>query len=164
MDLEVIVKEVTVWVPEERIPDFYRKFGEFMADTETSFLEGSASTNRVPAWASGPDAVELVGNVWRNLSSAGQTALGFLIDGALRERPEKFTPQDLVDELGHPNGSSGIAGVFGSAGRAVKKAGVPRYRLGDSDSETWHFVWDWDGSQYWMAPEVAALFRQAQSR
>ncbi|MFC5932160.1 DUF6416 domain-containing protein [Cryobacterium melibiosiphilum] len=154
------MKEVTVFVPEQRIAEFYRRFGEFMSETE-EFTAASEllSGDRVPAWVTDPGAVHLAQKIWSNLSAAGQTALGLLVDGALEERPKRFTPRELVEHIDHPNGVSGVAGVFGSAGRAVKKAGAPRYLSDDGDP--WHFVWDWDGTQYWMAPQVAALFREA---
>lgn len=156
------MKEVTVFVPEERVIEFYRRFGEFMSQEEDfTAADGQPSGGRVPAWATDPGALELVARIRANLSAAGQEALGLLVDGALEERPRKFTPQELVEHLDHPNGVSGVAGVFGSAGRAVRKARVPRYL--SNNGNQWHYVWDWDGSHYWMVPEVAALFRKAQA-
>ncbi|HEX9229146.1 MAG TPA: DUF6416 domain-containing protein [Arthrobacter sp.] len=156
------MKEVTVHVPEERVIEFYRRFGEFMSqEEEFTAADGHLSGGRAPAWATGPGAEELVARICSNLSAAGQRTLGLLADGALEERPKKFTPQELVEHLHHPNGVSGVAGVFGSAGRAVRKARVPRYPT--KNGKQWHFVWDWDGSHYWMVPEVAALFRKAQA-
>lgn len=160
------MREVTILVPEERIPEFYERFGAFMSEAADSVapMVATVGSKPVPAWATGPGAVELVAKYWSALSADGQTVLGILIDGALREPPEKFTPQQLVVETGHPNGVSGIAGIFGAAGRAAKKVGIPRYRYSDTNAQTWHFIWDWDGSRYWMIPEVAKLFREAMLR
>jgi hypothetical protein len=159
---EVVVKEVTVFVPEQRVIEFYRRFGEFMSEQEESTAAvGQLSGGRLPAWASDPGAVELAAIIWSNLSAAGKTTIGLLVDGALEERPKKFTPQELVEHLDHPNGVSGVAGVFGSVGRAVNRAGAPRYP--SNNGNQWHFVWRWDGSHYWMAPKVAELFREAQA-
>lgn len=129
--------------------------------TKPAAGSGEMSGGRVPAWAINPGAVELAATIWSNLSAAGKTAMGLLVDGALEERHKKFTPQELVEHLDQPNGVSGVAGVFGSAGRAVKKAGVPLYP--SNNGKQWHSVWHWDGSHYWMAPKVAALFREAQA-
>jgi hypothetical protein len=156
------LKEVTVFVPEQRVFEFYRRFGEFMSEQEENTAAGGQlSGGLVPAWASDPGAVELAATIWSNLSAAGKTAMGLLVDGALEERPKKFTPQELVEHLDHPNGVSGVAGVFGAAGRAVNKAGAPRYPT--NNGKQWHSVWHWDESHYWMDPKVATLFREAQA-
>jgi hypothetical protein len=164
------MREITVLVPEGRVVEFYRRFGVFLASGEgtagdpTPGLGGGSiltpADRRAPAWIKDPGAVDRVALLWSYLSEAGQGTFRVLIDGALAEEPRRFTPSDIVEATGNPKGVSGVAGVFGAAGRAIWKAHLPRYPTGKGTD--WHYVWDWDGREYWMVPEVAALFRSVQ--
>jgi len=157
-------------VPEARVVEFYRRFGEFLASGEGTAGEATPGLGggpiltpvdrRAPAWIEDPGAVDRVALLWSYLSEAAQGTFRVLIEGALAEEPRRFTPSDIVEATGNPNGVSGVAGVFGAAGRAIRKAQLPRYP--DGQGEDWHFVWNWDGREYWMVPEVAALLRTAQ--
>jgi hypothetical protein len=161
------VREITILVPEPRVVEFYQRFGEFLSeeahhaepvavapDRAAGTTEGQ---RRAPGWIDQPGAEDRAALLWSYLSDAARETLGVLIEGALAEEPRRFTPAEIVEATGNPNGASGVAGTFGAAGRAIRKAQLPRYPSGPD--KTWHYVWDWDGHHYWMVREVAALFR-----
>ena len=70
-----------------------------------------------------------------------------------------ISAKEIAAELQHPKGKSGIAGILGGVGKAIRRADLPMYSTRSGGS--WHYIWDWDGDVYAMEPEVAALLRKA---
>jgi hypothetical protein len=153
--------EVTINVPEDRLPEFYHRFGDFLGNSPVQsgvqLLPEKIDGWDIPAWANEPDASQLLGTLWSAISPTAQETLRVLVDGALEDQPRGFTPEELLAITHHPKGTSGIAGVLGQVGHEIRRVGLPRYKAG---SESWHYVWHWNRHQYSMSPTVATLFRQ----
>lgn len=160
------MREVTVPIPEDRIAEFYEKFGEFMSEQKASTgANGLPNLRRppsvdgddVPGWINDQDAEERARVFWDLLSDTGRETLGVLIDRALdEETSDRLSVEELVAATDNSKGASGLAGVFGAAGRATKAAQLPRYltKKGDGD---WSYIWNWDGQHYWVPTPVARL-------
>lgn len=150
---------ITVHVPERRVEEFYIRFGEFVADVPAPELPVHLSSGTVPSWALGDEAAAMASNLWGEVSGPGHSVLTYL-SRAARKETASFTPEQLAEDLGHPKGVSGIAGILGGVGKAIRRAGLPTYRT--PRGAEWHYVWGWDGERYSMTPEVAALLRAAE--
>lgn len=150
---------ITVHVPERRVEEFYIRFGEFVAEIPESADPVRLESGVVPAWAQKGDAQAVAARFWNEVSGPGHSVLSFLSRSAMRETAH-FTPDELASALQHPNGVSGIAGILGGVGKAIRRAQLPMYRT--PRGTEWHYVWDWDGEKYSMTPEVAKLLRGAE--
>jgi hypothetical protein len=156
---------ITVHVPEHLVPRFYEQFGDLVS--KKSATDALPAPKKVaphvyePAWVESEDAAELAWALWKELSLLGAQVLLYLAR-EVGEEPKHFTPEEIAVAMRHPKGPSGIAGVLGGVGKAIRRAGLPMYtsRLGGA----WHFVWDWDGAVYTMTPAVARLLREADTR
>ncbi|GAA1764018.1 hypothetical protein GCM10009712_10680 [Pseudarthrobacter sulfonivorans] len=78
---------------------------------------------------------------------------------ATSDKTEHFRPEEIAEAISHPKGTSGVAGILGGMGKAIRRAGLPMYTTPRGNS--WHYIWDWDGERYSMTPEVARLLRAA---
>ncbi len=160
------MKEVTVPIPESRIAEFYQKFGEFMADsTPGAHVESAPRTqpplevdgDEVARWIQDSNAQVLAATFWNHLSDNGKDTLGALIDRALDgDKLNHMSPEELIAVTRNSKAASGLAGVFGAAGRATKAARLPRYtnKKGNGD---WSYIWNWDGQHYWIPRPMAEL-------
>jgi hypothetical protein len=137
------MQEAKVWVPDERLPDFYTMVGQW--------LTGSASTSAdVAPWADTEEDLVRARIVWEKLSPRGQALFGVLMDAP----GERFGGLQLATDLDIPNGMYGVAGVLAWPGRhsaAVGRVIPVDYEDGPPG----------EGAYYWMEPPVAALFRKA---
>lgn len=156
-----LMTEITVQVPDDRVPEFYRRFSDFIGGApeliEAPLPPSTINGWQVPAWINQDNAPQLIAHLWANISDAARDTLRVLVDGALEDQPRAFTPDEIVAVTHHPKGASGTAGVLGQVGHEIKKVGLPRYA---SVGGSWHYLWDWDQRRYSMAPEVAALLRE----
>ncbi|MFJ4998649.1 hypothetical protein ACIP5T_10880 [Microbacterium sp. NPDC088619] len=150
---------ITVHVPERRVEEFYIRFGEFVAETPDSAEPVRLESGAVPSWVLADDAQEVASRFWSGVSLPGRSVLTFLSRSAKRDTVH-FTPDQLASALNHPNGVSGIAGILGGVGKAIRRAQLPLYRTPKGGD--WHYVWGWDGEKYSMTPEVAKLLRDAE--
>lgn len=150
---------ITVHVPERRVEEFYIRFGEFVAEIPDSADPVRLESGTVPSWAVADNAQEIAARLWDGVSGPGHSVLTFLSRSATRETAH-FTPDELASALNHPNGVSGVAGILGGVGKAIRRAQLPMYRT--PKGTEWHYVWDWDGEKYSMTPEVAKLLRRAE--
>lgn len=153
---------VTVYVPESLVPDFYERFGQFVGnqsatDTLTSpkWLESGAFA---PSWVDSDDAETRALSLWDEVSGPGQSVLLYL-SRATGDEPKRFRSDEVARALQHPHGASGIAGILGGVGKAIRRAGLPMYTT--PRGGTWHYIWDWDGEVYTMTPDVARLLQKA---
>ncbi len=145
------MQEITVKVPENRVPEFYEFFGKWLGGrliVEPSDGEqGSKSVNEPPQpWQ--PSDGELASHVWDKLSDRAKGLFSLLADSP----NAKFSAIALADQLEIPNGRFGLAGTLAWPGRhcaAVARKLPVRWRELEDDSE------------YWMTAEVADLFRSA---
>nr|WP_314842132.1 hypothetical protein [uncultured Microbacterium sp.] len=150
---------ITVHVPERRVEEFYVRFGEFVAETPDSANPVNLESGVVPSWVMTDDAQSIAARFWDEVSGPGHSVLAFLSRSA-KSGTAHFTPDELASSLNHPKGVSGVAGILGGVGKAVRRAQLPMYRT--PKGTEWHYVWDWDGEKYSMTPEVAKLLRGAE--
>lgn len=160
---------VTVHVPEHLVPGFYSQFATFLSGNDSpagsAFTPGPPtvleSGDRTPAWVDSEDAPKLASALWNELSGPGQSVLLYM-SRAAKKAPYYFQPDELADGMNHPNGASGIAGILGGVGKAIKRAGLPEYAK--PRGGTWHYIWDWNGATYTMTPPVSRLLIAAHHR
>jgi hypothetical protein len=150
--------QITVHVPDNRVEDFYIRFGEFIASNHDPESPSNIGSRLVPGWVETDDAEIIAEKLWRELSLPGRAVLGYL--AARAESSTLFiSANELAEGLDHPNGKSGVAGILGGVGKAIRRAGLPMYSTRSGGS--WHYIWDWDGDVYAMEPTVATLLRKA---
>lgn len=152
---------ITVHVPDHRVEEFYIHFGEFVADTPTPDRPAHLDSGTVPSWVLSEGADAIADRLWSALSGQGQILLNKLMIEA-HDETVRLTPDELAALFGHPKGVARVAGVLGGVGKAIRRAGLPLYKT--SSGNVWHYVWDWDGEQYSMTPEVAKVLRHARRR
>ncbi len=152
---------ITVHVRENRVEEFYVRFAEFIVEAPDITAPIRLPSGTIPAWIQTDEAKTLAARLMSEISLPGSGVLRHLIDGA-RSETAHLRPEDLERLTQHPKGKSGIAGILGGVGKAIRRAGLPMYRTPNGD--TWHYVWDWDGEHYSMTPEVAKVLRAARAR
>ncbi|MBT2520867.1 hypothetical protein [Arthrobacter sp. ISL-28] len=151
---------ITVHVPEHRVEDFYIRFGEFIANVHDPEAPTQLPSGTVPSWVETDEAPAIAAALWSEISLPGRRILHYLIE-AVREETVYLLPEELADLTGHPKGKSGVAGILGGVGKAIRRAGLPLYTTPRGTS--WHYIWGWDGERYSMTPEVARLLSVAES-
>ena len=125
-------------VPEDRVPAFYRWFGEWLSGKNDE--GGEQATPAAVHWLDAPDAAERASSAWNAMTLPARSVISVFVDSP----GQPLTSEAVVDVLGHDKGVHGLAGVLGGAGRAFNKFGIPD-------------AWKWDGTYYWMDPRIAAL-------
>ena len=129
--------EVKVLVPRERVAQFYAMVGQWLAgddeDPEPVELE---------PWSE--NDLDRAQTVWGKMSRPARALFGVLM-----ENPgERISGEQLAQDLEIANGRFGVAGVLAWPGRycyAVERK----------------FPVKWETGDYWMSPEIAALFLRA---
>ena len=150
-------KQVTVAVPEERVPEFYAWFAVFLA------AEPGASP---PTWGRerrGPRGPRRHGEAqaW-SASDADQAAWLYaklappareLFDLLAESPGERFGGEAIAKRLGLEKGSHGVAGILAWPGRYCRHLDreLPISTAGRDDG----------GTDYYMEPDVAELFAAA---
>ena len=154
-------KQITVAVPEERVPEFYVWFASFLA------AEGGGG----PPWAGrrggrrgGPhhafreplpwtaDDAEPAAWLYGKLAPPARALFDELIDAP----GERRAGNELAARLGLEKGAHGVAGVLAWPGRYARKVAreLPIATEGRADG----------GTDYFMQPAVAELFAAARRR
>jgi uncharacterized protein DUF6416 len=154
-------KQITVAVPEERVPEFYVWFASFLA------AEGGAGPPmrghrgrgrggphhafREPAPWSAADA-EQAAWLYGRLAPPARALFDELIDAPGERRPGN----EIAARLGLDKGAHGVAGILAWPGRYSRKVAreLPIATAGRSDG----------GTDYYMEPEVAEIFAAARKR
>lgn len=142
--------DVTVPVPDERVAEFYKFFGTWLAGEASSFSKLSevpSESHEVSSWSlnDGDEANIL----WPKLSPQARAVFGYLMD-----RPgERHTGREIADAVQISNGASGVAGVLAWPARHCAK-------LNRALPTEWREGEDGSDSVYWMTQEVAELFRE----
>jgi hypothetical protein len=149
---------ITVYVPEHRLGEFNTRFAEFILDVPDPDAPTVLPSGTVPSWAVTEEAPVLAAALWDKISLQGQVVLRHLVDKA-GDETAYFRPEEIAKAIDHPKGPSGVAGILGGVGKAIRRAGLPLYTTPRGAS--WHYIWDWDGERYSMTPEVALLLRAA---
>jgi Family of unknown function (DUF6416) len=137
------LQEVKVLVPVERVAQFYEMVGRWLAGP----ADGEAAADGVyKPWSD--DDLVLAKKVWNKLSPWGRELFSVLMD-----HPEqRVSTTKLAEDLGIANAQ--VRGVVGWPARhcyAVGRDPVVEAEEGLDD----------EFANYWMASNVAALFREA---
>ena len=152
-------KQVTVAVPEERVPEFYVWFASFLAAEAGGPLprggpwgrgRGPRMTHAAEAW-SAQDADQAVW-LYAKLAPPARELLDLLIDAP----GERFSGNDVAACLRLEKGAHGVAGILAWPGRYSRKLGreLPIATAGRDDG----------GTDYFLEPAVADLFAAARAR
>jgi hypothetical protein len=158
-------KQITVAVPEERVPEFYAWFAGFLAaEPGAPPWGGRGGPGRgrhmgpgrgVPfpgpvAWT-GADADEAAW-LYGKLAPPARALFDLLIDAPGERRPGN----EIAATLGLEKGAHGVAGILAWPGRYARKLAreLPIATDGRDDG----------GTDYYMQPAVAELFAGARER
>jgi hypothetical protein len=152
-------KQVTVAVPEERVPEFYAWFATFLtSEPGTAPTRGGwggrgrrgLHHHREPLPWSAEDA-DRAAWLYRRLAPPARQLFD-LLAGAPGQR---FLGNDLAARIGLDKGAHGVAGILAWPGRYSRRLGrlLPIATEGRDDG----------GTDYFMEPGVAELFARAGS-
>jgi hypothetical protein len=151
-------KQVTVAVPEERVPDFYSWFSAFlMAEPGTPpplmrhgrhGPRGLRQHADAIAWSA--DDADQAAWLYRKLAPPARQ----LFDLLLAAPGERIAGEVIAKRLGLEKGAHGVAGILAWPGRYSRRLNrvLPIATEGRSDG----------GTDYYMDPDTAALFAVAQ--
>jgi hypothetical protein len=150
-------KQVTVAVPEERVPEFYSWFATFLA-AEPGTPPPSGRRGRhgprglrhrgeMRAWSA--DDADQAAWLYQKLAPPASE----LFDILAASPGERFGGEDIARRLGLEKGAHGVAGILAWPGRYSRHLGrvLPIETAGRPDG----------GTDYFMEPDVAALFSGA---
>lgn len=150
-------KQITVAVPEERVPEFYVWFASFLSAAPGAPPWGGRR-GRGPgarhgrfgepaSWSAG-DA-EPAAWLYGKLAPPARALFDLLIDAP----GERMSGNDIAARLGLEKGAHGVAGILAWPGRYSRKLGreLPLATEGREDG----------GTDYFMEPAVAELFAAA---
>ena len=153
-------KQVTVAVPEERVPEFYAWFASFLTSepgTPHPFggrgrhgRRGPRRHDAAAAWTSA-DADEAAW-LYRKLAPPARELFDLLADSP----GARVAGEQVARQLALDKGSHGVAGILAWPGRYSRHLGrvLPIATEGRADG----------GTDYYMDPEVAELFTAARDR
>jgi uncharacterized protein DUF6416 len=153
-------KQVTVAVPEERVPEFYSWFAAFLAAKPGTAPppwgrggrgpRGSRHRGEARAWSA--EDADQAAWLYGKLAPPARELFDLLADGP----GEHFGGEDLAKRLGLEKGAHGLAGILAWPGRYSRHLGrvLPIATNGRADG----------GTDYYMEPDVAALFAGARSQ
>ncbi|MGI8920590.1 MAG: DUF6416 domain-containing protein [Solirubrobacteraceae bacterium] len=152
-------KEVTVAVPEERVPEFYSWFAAFLA-AEPGIPSrswgrggrgprGSRHHGEARAWSA--EDADQAGWLYGKLAPPASELFDLLADAP----GERFGGENIAKRLGLEKGAHGVAGILAWPGRYSRHLGrvLPIATDGRGDG----------GTDYYMEPDVAALFAAARN-
>ena len=150
-------KQITVAVPEERVPEFYMWFAAFLVAEPGSQPPSRGRGPRGPrrhwearAWSA--DDADQAAWLYHKLAPPARELFD-LLAGAPGER---FGGEAIATRLGLDKGAHGVAGILAWPGRYCRHINrvLPIATEGRADG----------GTDYYMAPDVAALFAGAKAR
>jgi hypothetical protein len=151
-------KQVTVAIAEERVPEFYSWFAAFLVaepGTPPSWGRGRRSPRgsrhhgEAQAW-SAADA-DQAGWLYGKLAPPARELFDLLADSP----GQRIGGEAIAKRLGLGKGSHGVAGILAWPGRYARRLYrvLPIATAGRADG----------GTDYYMEPEVAALFASSRS-
>jgi hypothetical protein len=153
-------KQVTVAVPEDRVPEFYSWFAAFLAAEPGAAAPHTGRGRRGPrgmrhhaearAWSA--EDADQAAWLYGRLAPPARELFDLLIDAP----GERFGGENIAKRLKLDKGAHGVAGILAWPGRYSRHLGraLPIATEGRTDG----------GTDYYMEPDVAALFAQARAR
>ena len=148
-------KEVTVAVPEDRVPEFYMWFAAFLAAEPGSSPSLGGREGRGPrglrhhhqahAWSA--DDADQAAWLYHKLAPPARELFDLLADAP----GERFGGESIAKRLGLDKGAHGVAGILAWPGRYCRRVNrvLPIATEGRADG----------GTDYYMEPEVAVAVR-----
>ncbi|MEA2302737.1 MAG: hypothetical protein QOH43_17 [Solirubrobacteraceae bacterium] len=151
-------KQVTVAVPDERVPEFYAWFAAFLAaDPRDGPPRGRGPGRRGgphhhPAAPWSPADTDEATWLYGKLAPPARELFDVLIDTP----GQRIAGNELAARLRLAKGAHGVAGILAWPGRYVRRVGreLPIATEGRADG----------GTDYFMEPELAELFGRARER
>jgi Family of unknown function (DUF6416) len=152
-------KQVTVAVPEERVPEFYSWFAAFLAAEPGSVPRfrgrrrrghfGPRHHGQVQAWSA--EDADQAAWLYGRLAPPARALFDLLLDG----QGERFAGDEIAKRLGLEKGAHGVAGILAWPGRYSRHVGraLPIATEGRPDG----------GTDYLMEPDVLRLFTAARA-
>jgi Family of unknown function (DUF6416) len=152
-------KQVTVAVPEERVPEFYAWFAVFLAAEPGTLPPIGGQGRRGPrgprrhgdarAWSA--EDADRAAWLYRKLAPPAHE----LFDLLMSSPGERIGGEEIARRLGLDKGAHGVAGILAWPGRYCRhlERVLPIATEGREDG----------GTDYYMDPDVAALFAAAAS-
>lgn len=149
-------KQVTVAVPEERVPEFYVWFAAFLEAEPGTTPRWRARGHRGPrgsrhqgesrAWSADDAGQADAAWLYGKLAPPARALFDLLIDAP----SERFGGEDIARRLGLDKGAHGLAGILAWPGRYCRHLGrdLPIDTEGRPDG----------GTDYYMEPDIAAIF------
>ncbi|MDQ6750757.1 MAG: DUF6416 domain-containing protein [Actinomycetota bacterium] len=152
-------KQVTVAVPEDRVPEFYSWFAAFLAAQPgapppfAGRRRGGPRHRRHPGEAQAWSAQDGDQAAWlyRKLAPPARELFDLLAEA----EGARFAGDEIAKRLGLEKGAHGVAGILAWPGRYCRRLdrALPIATEGRADG----------GTDYYMEPEVATLFTAARA-
>ncbi len=158
-------KQITVAVPEERVPEFYAWFASFLtAEPGTAMPGGRRGRGRSGHTIDHPDRHRSEPSAW-SADDADQAAWLYgklappareLFDLLLETPGERFGGETIARRLGLEKGAHGVAGILAWPGRYSRHLHrvLPIDTEGRADG----------GTDYYIDPDTAAIFAAAREQ
>jgi Family of unknown function (DUF6416) len=144
-------KQVTVLVPEERVPEFYAWFAAFLAAEpgRPPRSPGGRGSRRGESSPWSAEDADQAAWLYRQLAPPARALFDLLSDAP----GQHFAGDEIASWLGLEKGAHGVAGILAWPGRYCRKLGraLPIATAGREDG----------GTDYFMEPDVAAVFTEA---
>jgi Family of unknown function (DUF6416) len=152
-------KQITVAVPEERVPEFYTWFADFLtAEPGTAppnerarrGHRGRRPRSEANAWS--PDDADQAAWLYRKLAPPARELFDLLLDAP----GERFGGETIARRLGLEKGAHGVAGILAWPGRYSRHLDrvLPIDTEGRADG----------GTNYYIDPDTAAIFAASRKR
>jgi hypothetical protein len=152
-------KQITVAVPEERVPEFYAWFADFLtAESGTAppserrrhGRRGHRHRSDVSAWSA--EDADQAAWLYRKLAPPARDLFDLLLDAP----GERFGGEMIARRLGLEKGAHGVAGILAWPGRYSRHLDrvLPIDTEGRADG----------GTDYYIDPDTAAIFAAARKQ
>jgi hypothetical protein len=149
-------KQITVAVPEERVPEFYAWFADFLtAEPGTASSRergrrghrGHRHRSEASAWSA--DDADQAAWLYRKLAPPARELFDLLLD----KPGQRFGGETIANRLGLEKGAHGVAGILAWPGRYSRHLDrvLPIETEGRTDG----------GTDYYIDPDTAAIFQPA---
>jgi hypothetical protein len=152
-------KQITVAVPEERVPEFYAWFADFLtAEPGTApprewgrhGHRGRRLRSHASAWSA--DDADQAAWLYRKLAPPARELFDLLLDAP----GERFGGETIARRLGLEKGAHGVAGILAWPGRYSRHLDrvLPIDTEGRADG----------GTDYYIDPDTASIFAAAREQ